>query len=406
MPGASAAGRFLLFERPERAAFEHPGTARRSRRLGMSSAPRDSRLAIEGGTPVRSTLLPYASPEIGDEEIAAVVEVLRSGWLTTGPKVGEFEAAFARQTSSQQAIAVSSGTAALHAIMHALGVGPGDEVIVPCLTFAATANCVAFVGAKPVFADVDTEALLVTPATVAACKSARTKAIVAVDFAGQPCDYSALRQLAADWNVSLVADACHSLGATYHGDRVGSLADLSAFSLHAVKHVAAGEGGVVTTNNPEWARRIRGFRNHGIDVDHRQRAAQGSWFYQMTELGYNYRLSDIQSALALVQLEKLPASLARRRAIVDRYDAAFADCPMVHPLRRADDRQSAHHLYVVRLDLQQLRVDRKQIFQALRAEGIGVNVHYVPVHLHPYYQQYWAPPWAIVPWPSRRTKSC
>ena len=355
----------------------------------MTSAAHDSRLAIDGGRPVRATLLPYATPQIGDDEIAAVVDVLRSGWLTTGPKVGEFEAAFARATNSAEAIAVSSGTAALHAIMHALELAPGDEVIVPCLTFAATANCVAYVGAKPVFADIDGETLLATAKTVSACKTASTKAIVAVDFAGQPCDYDALRELAARWNVPLVADACHSLGATYRTQRVGSLADLNAFSLHAVKHVAAGEGGVVTTNNPHWARRIRSFRNHGIDVDHRQRTAQGSWFYQMTELGFNYRLSDIQSALALAQLEKLPASLARRREIVRRYDAAFADCPTIRPLRRMSTSDSAHHLYVIRLDLNRLSVDRQQVFQALRGEGIGVNVHYVPVHLHPYYRQHW-----------------
>lgn len=355
----------------------------------MNGRTSPARLAIDGGAPVRARLLPYATPDVGEAEIAAVVAVLQSGWLTTGPKVAELEAAFAARTGAREAVAVSSGTAALHGIMHMLGIGPGDEVIVPAISFAATANCVAMVGAKPVFADVDEHTLLVTAETIAARKSPRTRAIVGVDFAGQPCDYAALRVLAETWQVPLVADSCHALGATYRGAAIGSLADLTAFSLHAVKHVAAGEGGMVTTDNPQWADRLRRFRNHGIDADHRARAAEGSWFYQLVELGYNYRLTDLQSALALVQLERLDESLARRRAIVARYDAALADTKFVRPLTHLPFGQSAHHLYVVRLDLECWTVDRRQVFQALRAEGIGVNVHYVPIHLHPYYRQTW-----------------
>lgn len=344
-------------------------------------------LAIDGGTPTRGTLLPYSRPALDDRDIAAVVAVLRSAWLTTGPKIGELEAAFARQTGAREAIAVSSGTAALHSAMHALGIGPGDEVIVPSLTFAATANCVVMCGARPIFADVDPATLLVTADAVAARKCSRTKAIVAVDFAGQPCDYSELRRLEAAWDVPLVADACHALGGAYGGRPVGSLADISTFSLHAVKHVAAGEGGMITTDSSDWGAAIRRFRNHGIDSDHHARAAQGSWAYQMIELGYNYRLSDIQAALALSQLAGLGASIARRREIAARYDRAFAEDGLVRPLATTVGSEHAYHLYVVRLDLNRLRVDRGAVFRALRAEGIGVNVHYLPVHLHPFYQQ-------------------
>ena len=344
-------------------------------------------MAVDGGAPVRANLLPYSRPEIDDDDVAAVEEVLRSGWLTTGPKIAELETTFARQAGTREAVAVSSGTAALHAVMHALGVGPGDEVIVPTLTFAATANCVAFRGARPVFADVDPATLLVTADAIEAKRSSSTKAIVAVDFAGQPCDYRELRRLALRWNVALVADACHSLGGTYAGRSVGSLADASVFSLHAVKHVAAGEGGVVTTDNADWARTMRRFRNHGIDTDHHARAANESWVYQMVELGYNYRLSDLQAALAISQLAKLSGSLARRREIARMYDEAFSADGTVRPLAVALGREHGWHLYVIRLNRARLAVDRGQIFRALRAEGIGVNVHYLPVHLHPYYRE-------------------
>lgn len=348
---------------------------------------RSTKLAVDGAAPVRAELLPYSRPEIDENDIAAVVDALRSGWLTTGPRIAALEAALAAQAGTRDAVALASGTAALHAAMAALGIGAGDEVIVPSLTFAATANVVALQGARPVFADVDPRTLLVTADTIRAKRSVRTKAVVAVDFAGQPCDYEPLRELAAAWNVPLVADACHALGGTYAGQPVGSLADLSTFSLHAVKHVAAGEGGAVTTDNVDWTRMIRRFRNHGIDADHHARASRGTWDYQVIEPGYNYRLSDIQAALAISQLARLPNSLARRRAIARRYAEALADWHAVRPLAVDPGRQHAWHLYIVRLDLDRLTVDRGQVFRALRAEGIGVNVHYPPVHLHPFYRQ-------------------
>lgn len=344
-------------------------------------------LALYGGAPVREKTLPYGRQTIDDEDIAAIIEVLRSDWLTTGPKVTEFERAFAGFTQAQEAVAVSNGTAALHAAMYALDIGPGDEVIVPAMTFAATANCIVYQGGIPVFADVAADTLLIDPVDAAAKITPRTRAIITVDYAGQPCDYDALRTLAEQHGLALVADACHALGGSYKGQPVGCLADLSTFSLHPVKPMTTGEGGVVTTNDPELARRMRVFRNHGITTDHRQREQQGSWFYEMVDLGYNYRLTDFQCALGLSQLDKLPQWIVRRQTIAQAYDTALADMPAIHPLTVKSDRLHAYHLYVIRLDLSGLAADRAELFAALRAEGIGVNVHYIPVHLHPFYRQ-------------------
>jgi perosamine synthetase len=345
-----------------------------------------SLLAINGGTPIRRSTLPYGRQSISDDDVQAVVNVLRSHWLTTGPAIGDFEDSLAQALGAPEAIAVSSGTAALHAAMNAIGIGPGDEVIVPAMTFAASANAVLYQGGTPVFADVFSETLLVDPASVEAKLSTRTRAIVAVDYAGQPCDYTALRALAAQHGVPLIADACHAIGGAWCGQPVGNLADLSCFSFHPVKHITTGEGGAVSTANPDLARRMRVFRNHGITSDHRQRELTGSWFYEMTDLGYNYRMTDIQAALGRVQLSKLSAWVARRQAIASTYDRYFSDLPAVTPLAVHRDASHAYHLYVVRLEDEHLCVGRGEVYQALRAEGIGVNVHYVPVHLHPYYR--------------------
>jgi perosamine synthetase len=348
-------------------------------------------LALHGGAPVRAALLPYGRHEIDEDDIAAVARVLRSDWLTTGPMVAEFEAAFARIVSAPEAVAVSNGTAALHAAMFAIGIGPGDEVIVPPMTFAASANAVVYQGGTPVFADVDPDTLLIDPAKVAEQITPKTRAIVAVDYAGQPCDYDALRRVAgsstADRPILLVADACHALGGSDRRRAVGTLADLSAFSLHPVKHVTTGEGGAVTTSDPELAARMRTFRNHGITTDHRQRGEQASWIYEIVELGYNYRLTDIQCALGLSQLSKLARRVERRQAIADEYTRAFAALPEVRPLAVRAAVSHAYHLYVVRVDTARLSCDRATLFGALRREGIGVNVHYIPVHLHPFYRQ-------------------
>lgn len=345
------------------------------------------KLAIEGGKSVRGKILPYGHQWVDETDIEAVVEVLRSAWLTTGPKVSEFEEAFAEVVNARYAVAVSSGTAALHAAMYAIGIKPGDEVIVPPMTFAATANCVVFQGGTPVFADVDPETLLLDPTQVEGKITSRTKAIIAVDYTGQPCDYDALRAIADRHGLVLVADACHSLGGSYKRHPVGSLANLSVFSFHPVKHITTGEGGMITTNNAEFAQRMRIFRNHGITTDHRQREQQGSWFYEMVDLGYNYRLTDIQCALGMSQLRKLPGWVKRRQEIAQRYDEAFAEIPAVKPLGVRPKVSHAYHLYVVRLELERLQVTRAGVFAALRAEGIGVNVHYIPVHLHPFYRK-------------------
>jgi perosamine synthetase len=331
-------------------------------------------------------MIPYGRQSIDDEDIKAVIEVLRSDWLTTGPKVAEFEEAVARYVGTKFAVAVSSGTAALHGAMYAVGIGPGHEVIVPTMTFAASANCIVYQGGTPVFVDVTPDTLLIDPKDVERKITSRTKAIISVDYAGQPCDYDSLKEIADHHHLSLVADACHSLGATYQGRSVGSLADLSVFSFHPVKHITTGEGGMITTDREEYAQRLRIFRNHGITSDHWQRQAQGSWFYEMADLGYNYRITDFQCALGLSQLRKLPGWLERRREIARQYDEAFAGIKGISPLAVGGDVCHAYHLYVIRILKDETGLDRKTFFQALRGHGIGLNVHYIPVHLHPFYQ--------------------
>ena len=334
-----------------------------------------------------SRMIPYGRQSIDEDDIAAVVEVLRSDWLTTGPKVTAFEKALAESVGAREAVAVSNGTAALHAAMFALEIGPGDEVIVPPITFAASANCVAFLGGTPVFADVDPGTLLIDPAQVELGVTQKTKAIVAVDYAGQPCDYDALQAIAERHGLAIVSDCCHAMGGSYKGRSVGSLGLLNTLSFHPVKHITTGEGGAIITDDADLARRMRMFRNHGITTDFRQREQAGAWFYEMVELGFNYRLTNIQCALGLSQLPKLPAWIKRRQEVARRHDEAFADVPAVTPLAVRNDVSHAYHLYVVRLDLDRLPGDRGDVFKALRANGIGVNVHYVPVHLHPYYRR-------------------
>lgn len=353
----------------------------------MSAPANPQVLAIDGGTPVRKALLPYGRPMVDDADARAVMEVLRGDYLTTGPRVAELEKAFATATGSAEAVAVSNGTAALHAAMFALGVGPGDDVLVPALTFAASANAAVYQGATPVFVDVSPDTLLVDPSSVAERISPRTRAVVAVDYAGQPCDYDALRAITAPRGLRIIDDACHALGGSAGGRPVGSLADLSTFSFHPVKVITTAEGGMITTDDAAMAARMRVFRNHGITTDHRQREQAGAFAYDMVELGYNYRLSDVQCALGLGQLRKLGGFVARRREIAARYDEAFKGHGYLTPLAVRPGVTHAYHIYVVRFALDRLRVDRAQLYKALRAEGIGVNVHYIPVHLHPYYRK-------------------
>jgi perosamine synthetase len=343
-------------------------------------------LAINGGSPVRASFLPYGRQSVDEADIQAVVDVLRSDWLTTGPKVAEFEEAFAARAGAAHAVSFSSGTAALHAAAFAAGLKSGDEAITTPMTFAATANCVLYQGATPVFADVSRDTLNLNPEEVAKKISPKTRAILPVDYAGHPAELTPILEIARERGLIVIEDACHALGAEYAGRRVGGIADMTVFSFHPVKHITTGEGGMVTTNNPQFAETLRRFRNHGISSDARQRQSAGQWHYEMVLLGFNYRLPDIVCALGIQQLKRLDANLARRREIAALYTAAFREIPGVIPPPVRPEANPAWHLYPIRLDLEKLTVDRAQIFRALRAENIGVNVHYIPVHYHPYYR--------------------
>ncbi|MEO8436815.1 MAG: DegT/DnrJ/EryC1/StrS family aminotransferase [Chloroflexota bacterium] len=344
------------------------------------------RLAIDGGDPVRTTLLPYAHQVIDDRDVEAVTAALRSDWLTTGPRVPAFEGGLAEATGARHAVAFSSGTAALHGAAAVAGLGPGDEAITTPLTFVASANAILYVGATPRFADVDPGSLLIDPAAVEEAVTELTKAIISVDFAGQPADYTALRAIAdaaPAGPLTIIADASHSLGATFERRPVGTLADMTVLSLHPAKIMTTGEGGAVLTDRDDLVAALRRFRNHGIETE---LAARRDWTYAMVELGYNYRLTDIAAALGSAQLERLEEWLARRRRLAARYLERLAghsefELPVVDA--RADP---AWHFMFIQLKLERLNVDRGAIFHALRAEGIGVNVHYIPVHRHPYYE--------------------
>lgn len=336
---------------------------------------------------MKPSLIPYARQWISAADIQTVTDVLHSEWLTTGPKVEEFEKKVTSYVVAPFGVAVCNGTAALHTAYHAAGIQANDEVIVPAITFVATANAAVFLGAKPIFADVDPDTLLINPASVKQRITKKTKAIIAVDYAGQPCAYDELRHLANTHNLLLLADAAHSLGATYKGRSVGTLADATTFSFHAVKHITTGEGGMVVTADAALADRAKIFRNHGIRTDHRQRTEKGIWHYDMVDIGYNYRITDIQCALGVSQVKRLPKFLEKRRRIATAYSEAFANDSLVAPLVVRPENQHAYHLYVIRLRLDRLRGDRDAIFTALRELGIGVNVHYAPIYLHSFYRK-------------------
>ena len=352
----------------------------------MSTTTSRQVLAIDGGTPVRSSFLPYGRQSVDECDVRAVVDVLRSDWLTTGPKVGEFEEAFAVRVNAAHAISFSSGTGALHAAAFASGLKAGDEAITTPMTFAATSNCVLYQGATPVFVDISEDTLSLDPRQVEQHITSRTRVILPVDYAGHPADLDLIRRIAEDHELIVIEDACHALGAEYRGRTLGSISDMTVFSFHPVKHITTGEGGMVTTNNPQLAETLRRFRNHGISSDARQRQTAGQWHYEMVLLGFNYRMPDILCALGSQQLRRLDANLARRREIASRYSDAFGAMRGLSAPAVRDDVVPAWHLYPVRLQLDNLVADRGQVFRALRAENIGVNVHYIPVHLHPYYR--------------------
>ena len=327
-----------------------------------------------------SDFLPYGRQYIDESDIEAVAEALRSDFITTGPLVVEFEKKISDRVGARHGVAVSSGTAALHAAMYALDVKPGDEVIVPPITFAATSNSVIYQGGTPVFCDVSPDTLLIDTQKIRDAITPRTKAIVAVDYAGQPCDWDELKKIADENNLSLVADSCHALGATYKGRPCGSLADITVFSFHPVKHITTGEGGMAVTNDEKLAERLRRFRGHGITSTASEREKIGAWKYEMVDLGYNYRLSDIQCALGISQLKKLDGWLKKRDELAKIYAEALKGSK-ANPLKVNENSSHAWHLYTVKVP------NRDKTFKKMREKGIGVNVHYSPVHLHPYYRE-------------------
>ncbi len=345
------------------------------------------RLAVHGGRPVRSTSLPYCRQAIAEDDVQAVVAALRSDWLTTGPQVTTFERSFASTVGVAHAVAVSSGTAALHAAVVAAGTRPGDEVVTSPLSFVASANAVLYCGAVPVFADIRPDTLCMDPREVETKLMTRTRVVLPVDFAGHPCELDAILDIAESRGLAVIEDAAHALGAEYKGRRVGGLADMTVFSLHPAKAITTGEGGVVTTDREDLATRLRRFRNHGFEVDHRERNAQGRLYSPMTDLGYNYRLTDLQCALGLSQLGKLEHFLKRRAEIADRYAGALGDQAGVMLPRTLPEVRHAWHIFPILLDLERLTADRGTILAALRAENIGAVVHYVPVYWHPYYER-------------------
>ena len=332
-------------------------------------------------------MIPYGRHSIDEADIDAVTEALRSGWLTTGPMLQAFEQAVAQKVEAAEAVAVSNGTAALHCAMHAIDLQPGDEVILPPLTFVATANAVVMCGGIPVFSDIDPDTLLLDPHAVEEKVTPRTKAILAVDYAGQPCDYGSLRDIADRHGLVLIADACHSIGASLNGHPVGSLADLTIFSFHPVKTMTTGEGGMVVTNQHAYAHRMRIFRNHGITTTYQERVERDTWTYEMVSLGMNYRLTDFQCALGLSQLQKLQDWIARRQDIAAQYGKALSSIAGINPVSVRPGVSHAYHLYVIQVEPEEFGMDRGTLFTLLRGQGIGVQVHYIPVHLQPFYRE-------------------
>lgn len=346
-------------------------------------------LAINGGKPVRGTLLGYGRQLINEKDIATVVDVLNSDYLTCGPATTRFEEALRDVTAARYITAVANGTAALHVACLASGIRPGDEVIVSPITFAASANCVLYCGATPVFADIESDTWNISPESILSKITARTKAVIAVDFGGCAVNLKTIGSLCKEHGLTLIEDAAHSLGAVYQGKPVGSIADITTFSFHPVKTITTGEGGAVATNDPVLNKRIMLFAKHGITRDQTllQNTDEGGWYYEQLELGYNYRISDIQAALGISQLSKLDAFADRRREIVGYYNEQFAQMPEVSFQYDPTPQDTVRHLYCLRFDLVALGATRRFIFDALRAENIGVNVHYLPVYLLPYYRE-------------------
>ena len=330
-------------------------------------------------------MIPYGRQTIEEDDIQAVVDVLRSDYLTTGPKIAEFEKMVVDYVGAKYAVAISNGTSALHAACFAAGIQPGDEVITTPLTFAASSNCVLYCGGTPVFADVDPKTYNIDPEDIRRKITDKTKAIIAVHLAGQPCDMDEIHKIAKEHDLLVIEDGAHALGSVYKGKKVGTLSDMTTFSFHPVKPITTGEGGMIVTDNEEFYQKMMLFRSHGITRDENLMTRNdGPWFYQQLDLGYNYRITDIQCALGCSQMKKLDRFLALRKEIVARYNEAFADCENIVTPYQLPETESGWHLYIVQVK----NCDRRKVFEALREHGIAVNVHYIPVYLHPYYQEH------------------
>jgi UDP-4-amino-4,6-dideoxy-N-acetyl-beta-L-altrosamine transaminase len=336
----------------------------------------------------RKTYLPYGKQIVDENDILQVIEILKSDYLTTGPAIAQFEAAIADYVGAKYAVAFSSGTAALHGACFAAEIGRDDEVITTPMTFVASANCILYQGGKPVFADINLKTYNIDPSEIESKITAKTKAIIPVDYTGQPADLEKIIGIANKYNLVVIEDAAHALGAVYKGRKIGSISDMTMFSFHPVKHITTGEGGIITTNHKHYYESLLQFRSHGITRDPiKMNHNEGPWSYEMQELGYNYRMTDIQAALGASQLTKLDHFIDSRKNIVSAYNDAFKNMPeLIIPFEK-DEYQSSWHLYVLRLNLECLAADRKNIFESLQELKIGVNVHYIPVYYHPYYQR-------------------
>lgn len=334
--------------------------------------------------------LPFHVPEIDDEDIEAVVSVLRSGWLTTGSKARQFEQEFAAKVGARYAVALNSCTAALHLALEAIGLGEGDEVLVPTMTFAATAEVVTYFKAKPVLIDCLPATLNMDPDLLERSITPRTKAIIPVHFAGQPCDMTSILEVARRHNLRVIEDAAHAFPASYKGKVIGSISDCTCFSFYATKNITTGEGGMVTTDDPDWADRIRRMSLHGLSRDAWKRYTnQGSWYYEIVAPGFKYNLTDMAAALGLSQLHKADRFWKTRERYAALYAEGFRDLPEITPLVMQDDVQHAWHLYVIQLDLDRLRITRDAFIERLQQQQIGCSVHFIPLHLHPYYRSTW-----------------
>ena len=345
--------------------------------------------AIEGGTPVRETPIFYGHQYIDEADIQAVVEVMKSDYLTCGPKIGELEKKLCDVTGAKYAVVCANGRAALHIAALCAGVGEGDEVITTPITFAASANCALYCGARPVFADIDPETYNIDPAKVEAAITPRTKAVVAVDYTGQSVELGPIREICKKHGLVLIEDGAHVIGTTYKGRPNGSIADMTTFSFHPVKTVTGGEGGAVLTNDEILYKKLLLYRAHGITREEKlmEHEPDGPWYYEQISLGYNYRITDMQAALIISQLDKLPMFSARRKEIVKRYDEAFRKMPELFVQREIPESDTTRHLYILRIVPEKLKINRRQFFDALAAENVHCNVHYIPTYYFPYYEK-------------------